>query len=384
MGKGSRRWYFWKSLVIFQFTVSLIFIVSTLVIYKQNNFVRKKDLGINPVNVMVLFLPWTKDKDKIHFLSQKIAELPFVKKVALQSFSPIGFSGGVIDAKFIGQKEITFPAHIQNGDENFIALYQMKLLSGRNISSGDSLNELVLNYSFSRLIGFDNPMDAIGKLLYISNRPHPIVGVIEDYNESPLYKPIFPVCIGNSADEVRQIAIRFEKKDKYSHDDKTRLTRIQELWKNVYPGQDFDYFFLADSIESFYKKDRQTEVLVNIAMLIAMFISCIGVLGMAIHIARSKKREIGIRKVLGASIERILFLLTKDFLLSILVAMALAWPVSWFLMRQWLQNFAYRIDVDWWIFFLSGLAAILIALITLSFEAIKAAIANPIQSLRTE
>jgi ABC-type antimicrobial peptide transport system permease subunit len=216
----------------------------------------------------------------------------------------------------------------------------------------------------------------------MGNEHYPIAGVVADFHQFSFHEPIKPLVIVNGS--TTGIAIRLEMKDKQVSDAKAILTRVEKQWKEVYPHDPFEYKFMDESIRLLYQKEETTAWLMNIATGITIFISCMGLFGLALFNARQRSREIGIRKVLGASVTSIVSLLSTDFLKLVLLATAIASPVAWYFIHRWLQDFAYRIDIGAWVFVLAGLAAMVIALITVSFQAIKAAIANPIGVLGSE
>ena len=213
---------------------------------------------------------------------------------------------------------------------------------------------------------------------------YPIVGVIADFHENSYHEPIKPVVIAHMPEEEKGIAIKLTTQHKQAADAKTILAGIAKQWKKIYPDEPFKCNFLNESIRWLYDQETKTAWLMMVAMAITIFISCMGLFGLALFTAEQRTREIGIRKVLGASVANIMVLLSKDFVLLVVIALAIASPVAFYFMDQWLQDFAYRIHISWWVFILAGFAAISIALITVSFQAIKAAIANPVDSLRTE
>jgi hypothetical protein len=276
-----------------------------------------------------------------------------------------------------------YNAVVQVGDENFIPLYQMKLLAGNNFRPSDSIRELIINEACARLLGFENPQEAIGKFLSVAGS-HPIVGVVADFHEKSLHEPIRPIVFLNIRDGERSIGIKLASQGKKISHVQAVLGQIEKQWKSIYPGQPFVYHFLDESIASMYEKERKTAILMNTAMAVMIFISCMGLLGLSIFSAKQRTREIGIRKVLGASVVNIATLLGKDFLALVGIALVIASPIAWYGMNQWLQDFAYRIHIGWQIFALAGLGAVFITLLTVSFQTVKAALANPTETLRAE
>jgi ABC-type antimicrobial peptide transport system permease subunit len=258
------------------------------------------------------------------------------------------------------------------------------LIAGRNLLKSDSVNEFVINESLSRFIGDKTPAESLGKTLYWNNQPYPVVGVVADFHSHSLHDPITPLCIINRPDREGSIAIKLSSAGQRQTSLKARLAKIEKAWKQVYPAATFNFRFFDESLAQLYEKDQQTATLMNTATGLTIFISCIGLIGLSLFTAQKRAKEISIRKVLGAGVTNIVALLSKDFVALIIIALFIASPLAWYFMHQWLQGFAYRIEISWWIFILAGIVALSIALITVSFQAIKAALVNPIKGLRTE
>jgi ABC-type antimicrobial peptide transport system permease subunit len=236
-------------------------------------------------------------------------------------------------------------------------------------------------------MGFDNPRDAVGKMLYMAGpveKAYPVAGVIADFHQGSFHDAIQPAVIVNDPSFYHNVAIKLSVSEKSTAEVKTILTAIEAQWKKIFPETDFTYNFLNESITFLYGQEEKTACLVNAAMLITIFISCIGLFGLGMFTAERRTKEIGIRKVLGASIPDIAVMLSRDFVKLIVIAIVIASPVAWYGMQQWLEDFTYKTNISWWVFGLAGISAIVIALVTVSFQAIKAAIANPVKSLRSE
>lgn len=378
---GNQKGYLRKGLIVFQFTVSLVLIIGTLMVGRQLQFIRDKDLGFSADAVVLVSTP---RDEKSAVLAQAIRQVPGVDRVAMQWFPPMGEGYMLTRLTYRGQTPIETDVSAKIGDENFIPLYQLRLVAGRNFGRSDTLRELIINQTYARTLGFANPGKAIGKLLTFNGRDYPIAGVVADFHEETLHARIKPTFIAYLPDLAKDIAVRLSVKDRNLSDASATLAAIGDAWKAVYPDKKFEYVFLDESIARLYEKERKTAQLVNTATVIAIFISCLGLFGLATFTATQRTKEIGVRKVLGASTISIVALLSKDFLTLVLMALLLAAPVAWWGTQQWLQNFAYKIDVEWWVFILAGLLAVGIALLTVSFQSIRAALANPVNSLRAE
>jgi putative ABC transport system permease protein len=380
--RGSEKWMLRKELIIFQFTISLVFIIGAIVINSQLRYAGNKDLGFTADAIITVETPWGDSLSKVKVAAEKIKQIPGVSRVALAWATPgnakrmrIKFTS--TDVKDIGVAQV-------DGDENLIPLYQIKLLAGRNLAHSDSVNEFVINENLSRLMGFKKPDQAVGKTIYWLNKPYPVVGVVADFHSSSLHDPIVPVCIINRVEREGTITIELAEKGKQSNNLKATLTQIEKAWKSIYPEGAFDYKFYDESLALAYQKDQQAGILMNTAMSITIFISCIGLFGLVLFTAEKRAKEISIRKILGASVTNIATMLSKDFIELVFIALLIASPIAWYVMSKWLQGFAYRINISLWIFMLAGLGAIFIALVTVSFQAIKAALANPVKNLRSE
>ncbi|QMW06996.1 ABC transporter permease [Spirosoma foliorum] len=378
---GGQKGYLRKGLIVFQFTVSLVFIISTFIVSRQLNFMRNADLGFSTNAIIEVH---THHDDKSLVLAEKIRNLAGVEQITLQWFPPMGSAYMVTKLKYQGKKEIEMDVSAKAGDANFIPLYKLRLLAGRNYLKSDSLRELVINATYAKALGFKKPTDAINELIEFQGRKYPIVGVVADFHEQSFHEKIEPTFIGYLPRQSKNIGVKLATQGGQLSDVKEILASIEQEWKTVYPDNKFDYSFLDDSIARLYEKEQQTSQLVNTATAIAILISCMGLFGLATFTAQQRTKEIGVRKVLGASVGSIVVLLSKDFLKLIIIALLLSSPIAWWGMNQWLKDFAYKIDMAWWIFALAGILAVAIALLTVSFQSIKAALVNPVKSLRSE
>ena len=383
--------YLRKGLIVFQFTISLIFIIGTLIIGNQIKYVLNTDMGF--AKDAIINIPGNQHypKEKMQIFAQQIKHLAGVEMVSVDLGTPAEEShwSTILKSKELGDAEVG--AEFQAGDENYISLYKLKLLVGRNLLPGDTMKEYLINETLAKQLGFKKPEDAIGKTISsggddgtTSHKLLPIVGVLADFHTESLHEQIAPTFISTSKKYSRIISVKLAAQEKQNRGFKATTAQIEKLWKEVYPNEKFEYKFFDETIAKFYDKELKTEQLMNTAMAIAIFISCMGIFGLVTFEAQKRTKEIGIRKVLGAKVSDIVSMFSMDFLKLILLAFVIASPVAYYFMHQWLQNFAYRINISWWIFITSVLAAMFIALVTVSFQAIKAAIANPVKSLRTE
>jgi ABC-type antimicrobial peptide transport system permease subunit len=260
----------------------------------------------------------------------------------------------------------------------------MELLAGENLRPTDSLKELVINEAMVRAMGLTHPREAVGQFLSLGDTKLPIIGVVADYHEYSYHYNILPVSMADLPGSEPSIAIKLATSGKsVDHFQKT-IARIEKEWKSIYPEAPFKYSFLDDAIQRMYEKEKETAFLLSAAMIITIFISCMGLFGLSMFTARQRTKEVGIRKVLGASAASISLLLSRNVIALVALATIIAAPIAWYGTQLWLRNFAYRASISPWIFVVSGLAALMIALLTISFQTIKTAMANPTEALRAE
>ncbi len=373
-----------RGLIVFQFVVSLTFITATLVVSRQLSYMREKDLGFSSDAIVSVKIPWN-GRDKISVFSEELKQQKCVQSVTREWFPPMGVGYMVTRLKYQpdGKQAIEMDASAKIGDANFIPFYQLRLLAGRNYAESDSLRELVINETFSKALGFSSPADAVGEMLeWQGGKKYPVVGVVADFHEQSFHEKIEPAFIGFYPQKAGNMGVKLNTAKGQSV--KTAIAQLEKAWQSVYPDQTFAYSFLDDSIAQLYERELKTGKLVNVATTLAILIACMGLLGLITFNSEQRTKEIGIRKVLGASVAHIVLLLSTDFVRLVLMALAIASPISWWAMNNWLGDFAYRIEIQWWMFAAAGLAAVAIALFTVSFQAIRAATANPVESLRTE
>ncbi len=376
--KGSLR----KSLIVFQFTFSLVFIIGTIIIGRQLDFIRDKDLGFSSDAVLLLD---TRQDEKSAVLAQKLRQLSDVDRVTMQCFAPM--DNNYMLTKMIykgGPSELELEVSAKIGDEQFIPFYELHLLAGRNYLPGDSVRELVINRSFVKALGLQQPENAVGQLLEFNGKNYAIAGVVADFHEQSLHGSIKPTFITHFPDMSKNLGIKLRTRNNQISNLQTTLQSIEAQWASVFPDRKFEYSFLDESIAKVYASDRRTAQVVQGATAVAILISCMGLFGLITFMAEQRSKEIGVRKVLGASVASVVGLLSKEFLSLVLIALVIASPIAWFFMHKWLSNFAYRIDIQWWMFALAGLGAMVIAFLTVGFQSVRAALANPVDSLRSE
>jgi ABC-type antimicrobial peptide transport system permease subunit len=317
-------------------------------------------------------------------LLNKLRNIPEVQDVTLGNSAPA--IGGWMNTMLIfnnGKKDLRISVDSRNGDTNYIGLYGIRLLAGQNVLPSDSPTQYLINQTLASNLGFLHPADAIGHMLKGDPRDKgaPIVGVMADFHLASVRTAIHPMIYTYDSKYgfVMQAAL-----NPLSGTRTAAIAKMKQAWAEVYSDQDFDYSWLDKTIAGFYDEDQRISKLLTWAAGVAILISCLGLLGLVIFTANQRTREIGIRKVLGASVTQIIALLSKDFIRLVALAFVIAVPIAWYAARQWLRNFAYATGLSWWLFVIAGALMLVIALVILSIRAAKAALANPVKSLRME
>jgi len=385
---GRERLSLRKGLIVFQFLVAQVFIISAVIMGQQLRYTLNKDLGFDKEAVVTVDVPYKifnrpENKDKEFILANELKRLPEFTGVALGD-RPMDYRMmSNTHSYFRDTVEIQKALHMKLVDTAYLGVYGMKLLAGRNLRASDTINELIINEKALKAYGFSAPEEAIGEVLVTpqNGQSYPIVGVVGDFHQIGLRSEIQPTAIASAKDRLHTFNIKLPKDPSQWQG---AIHVVEGEWKKVYPGVPFEYRFYDKFIEEYYESDRNTQKLVRAATGITIFISCLGLFGLATLTAFQRTKEIGIRKVLGATVSGIVGLLSKDFVKLILIAIVVASPIAWWLMNKWLEDFVYRIDIQWWMFALAGVVAVVIALLTVSWQAIRAAVANPVDSLRDE
>ena len=374
-----------RLLVVFQFVLSIALIVSIIVIYSQLNYIQNKDLGFNKTQKLIFNFHTDDTINKMQSFVNDLRQLAEIKAVSKSNnyLSHFVFEDHGV---YLAGGNMPNAVDIQNmtTDEYFCKANGIQLFSGRDFRLYDS-GKVLVNETFIKRLGLQ-PETAPGTRLYTQYAPEPvsfdeIAGVMKNFNYNSLYDEVRPFMLVYSRSNEKFSYITLATDSKNYH---TLLQKIETIWHSDLPAIPFEYSFLDDEVQKQYEKEIILSRIINSFTLIAILISCLGLFGLASFSAEQKKKEIGIRKVLGASVSGIVWLLSKDFIKLVIVLFVIATPVAWWAMDKWLQNFAYRISVTWWMFAIAGPTAIFITLLTVSFQAIKAAMANPVKSLRAE
>jgi len=408
-GVVRQKGYLRKGLIVFQFTISLVFIIGTIVIGSQTHYLLSADLGFTKEAILGIQTSSNYATNKRNILAERIRQLPGVRMVSA-CWNPPMIDYNLPEGRILERKDkpVQLECSERIGDEYYVPLFGLKIIAGRNFmpprddtvglvplhSPGYTIEpvhtEILINETCARQLGFKTPGDAIGHIVGTPSPfspvvTGPIVGVLADFHAQSLFSPIRPTYVYGSKNLwFGGVQVKLSAQNKTAGQIKTTLAGIEKSWKDIYPDEPFEYQFLDQAMAGYYDKEQKMVQITNAAMMIAIFVSCMGLFGLVRFTAEQRTREIGIRKVLGASVSGIVAMLSKDFLMLVLISIGIASPVSWWFLHQWLQDFAYRINMSWWIFVLAGLSAILAAMITVSFQAVKAAVCNPVKSLKTD
>ena len=370
---------FRNGLVIVQFVVSIVLLAGTAVVYRQLTFIKEMNLGFEKSNL--LYLPMAGEMwNKQQAFKAELNENPLTANYTITNDLPANLTSGTVNVKWEGKdpnSQVVFPTLFV--DEGFMDVFQMKMLSGRSFSTefkADS-NNYILNEKAVQVMGM-KVSDAVGKPLSLWDTKGTIIGVVKDFNFKPVQQSIEPLIIGlNKWGGVAVVRTQPGKTE-------ATIQALQKISADLNPAYPFSYGFLDQDLANLYKGEQQMGSLFNVFAILAIFISCMGLYGLSAFMAEQRTKEIGVRKVLGASVFNVVYLLSTGFTKLIIIAVIIAVPIAWFAVNSWLKSFAYRVNADWIIFLTASFAALAIAWITVSYESIKAAVANPVKSLRTE
>jgi hypothetical protein len=375
-----------KTLTVSQFVIAQVFIIATILVSKQIRFSLNEDMGFKKEAILYARTSYLSDRDHRQVLMNKIKATPGVNMVSLSNAPPSFDGENSTSMKYQGEKgTIETQTQMKYADSNYCRLYQLKFLAGHDLSStSDSVHQLLINENYSRLLGFTDPHRAIGKLIEWNDRQNPIVGVIADFHQKSLHEPIKPLVIVSMTRLELTLNVALAPQPAGSDSWKNTIAGMAKAWSEVYPDDDFDYHFEDETIARFYQDDQNVARLLGWATGLSIFISCLGLLGLVIYVTDQRTKEIGIRKIIGASVTQLIALLSADFLKLIGLAFLITVPIAWWGTHKWLENFAYRTGLSWWIFLAGGGIMGGIAFIILFIRTFQAALANPVNSLRTE
>ena len=373
-----------KSLIVVQFVTSVVLIAGTIIVYRQINYMSSQSLGADISQMLVLKGPQTIADSLYQNIYQPfktaVLQQPGIKSIASSSSvmgDEIYWTRGI---KRVGQNDNTVTLYNLGIDYDFIPSYNIKMVAGRNFSEqfGTDKKAVILNQTAATLLGFKDAASAIGEKV-VRNDTLTVVGITADFHQLGLQKSIDPMIILPYPNLSNFYSLKIE-----ANKAPQVIAKLRQMWSTYFPKDPFDYFFLDESFGEQYNADLLFGKVFGSFAFLAILIACFGLLGLSAYNVLQRTKEIGIRKVLGASVQSILVLLSQDFLKLVLISLFLAVPIGWYVMNSWLEDYAYRINISWWIFLTAGLLSLLITLLTISLQVLKAAVDNPVKSLRTE
>ena len=382
--KNSSGFNLRRVLVVLQFSISQFFIIGTIVLISQMNYFQSKDLGFKKDAILNIPVPEREKSvegggtSKMRTLREEISTIPGVELASLSNTPPS--SGSVSGTGFtIEGNEKQFETQVKLIDGNYLELYGLKLAAGDNVYDADTAQGFVVNEKLASMVGYNNPTEIIGKKIKLWGKNLPIAGVVKNFHTVSLHNPIEATILFNRLQNYQTLSIKINPLAMQE-----TVKQIQRTWEAAYPEFIFSYQFLDESIKEFYENEKKISVLLTIFTSMAIFIGCLGLFGLASFMANQKTKEIGVRKVLGASVESIVIMFSKEYIKLIAIGFVLAAPFAWYVMNQWLNGFAYKIEIGPAVF-LAGIGlTLLIAIITVGYRSFRAAIINPTDSLRSE
>ena len=373
LGRGNKK--FRKVLVTFQFVLTIVLIIGTVVVNRQLHFIQNKNLGFNKEQLVSIKLPGELSK-KFDLIKERLRKDEGVINIAGVSYPPSGVLSSTDVNDWEGRKsDNPFLIYNLSATYDFTKTMQVKMVQGRFYSpkfKTDTAIGCIINEAAVRAMDMKSPVGK--KMLGLK-----ILGVIKDFNFTSLHSKIAPLRIYFDPSQIKQLLVRI-KPNNISH----TINSLEETWDKIAPDFPFEYNFLDEQINNLYRADQRAGNVINVFSFLALFIACLGMFGLASYTAEQRTKEVGVRKVLGAKVTGIILLLSKEFTKYVLLANIFAWPAAYLILNKWLENFAYHIDMTWWMFLIPGLIAFVIAVATVSFQAIKAATVNPVKSLRYE
>jgi putative ABC transport system permease protein len=370
-----------RGLIVLQFAISQMVLIGTIVAYSQMRYFRTMDIGFNKDQILNLRIPERKS-GQVETLAAKLENLPGISAMSFSAFTPMSRSNWQTVFQFENQEKfLDFEIVMRPADTAYVRTYGLTMLAGRMYLPADTMREFVVNEAFVAKMGFKTPQDIIGKQMSLggSGVKLPVVGVIKNFNTYSLHREIIPCVLTTQKANYSTLGLKLG-----ANWNKEQIAAIEQVWSKTFPEHLFKYTFLDETLNQFYEKESKFFSLFRILTFIAIFIGCLGLYGVVAFMAEARMKEMGIRKVVGASAASIFGLFSLDFVKLVGVALVIASPVAWYAMNIWLQDFTYRVNISWWIFVLTGLLGVVIALFTISFESIKAALVNPVKALRSE
>ncbi len=380
-----------KALVIFQFTASIALIAGTLVVYQQIRYLNQRDLGLSIDQIMVLNSPEMSGFDstfiqRMDAFEDALSAFPGIKSATSSSRVPGQGTGRIFNMRLrnVGTDE-HYMTNFVDVDHNFAKTYELDLIAGRFFRKedhnydGSAVNKVILNEEAVKMMGIPNPEAAVDQVLQFYDRDWTVVGVIPNFHQRSLHHAIEPLVLLPFYGNYHPMSLRVGGGNL-----EQTLSQVQNTYSQFFPGNHFEYEFLDETFMENYRADQQFGQVLLFFTILAIFIACLGLFGLASYTAFLRTKEIGIRKVLGASILQLVALLSKEFLILVLAAILIGLPLAWYGVQLWLSDFAYRVELNWWLFALTAITAIILAILTVSYQAIKASVSNPVEALKNE
>ena len=370
-----------QSMIVVQFAICQALLIGTMVVTRQMKYVEQSNLGFKKDNVLVINLP-DPSPTALTAFKNGLLQYPEIQSVSAAYRPPSAsvMNGGSFKFDNRAQWEV-FPIRERLGDADYLKTYGLELVAGRNVLASDTIREYVVNEALLKKLNIKHPNDILGHNIetYLSPVAAPVVGVVKDFHLRSLREQIEPCVISTQTARYRKVGVRVA-----AVSPSKTLDHVRQTWQKIYPNEVFSYEYLDEQLAKFYETEQLTVRLASVFSVVAILIGCLGLYGLVLLVVARRTKEIGVRKVLGASVASIVRLLSIDFLKPILVAIVLATPAAWYLMNQWLADFAYRIEMDWLIPTLAALLTVVIAFFTLSFRSTKAALSDPVEALKVE
>jgi putative ABC transport system permease protein len=370
-----------RVLVVMQFAFSQIFIIATIIAISQMNFIRNNELGFSKEATLTVFMNGDSTSRSRHdAFKDALKARSDVKEVSYSFDAPSSENSWSSNFAFDKLEDREFNVQLKQGDYNYATTYGLQLVAGRFYGQSDTTKEYVVNETLIKKCGFNNPQDAVGKMFRIGGRrPMPVVGVVKDFKQASLRDAVVPIAIFPSKRWYSCAGIKLSSTNLANTND-----GIKQLWDKYFPEYVYNASFLDEQINNYYKAEQRLSSMYKVYAALAIFISCLGLYGLVSFMVVRKTKEVGIRKVLGASVQSIVYLFSKEFTILITVAFVLAAPAAWWLMNNWLKDFAYKIEIGAGVFVIAIAASLVVAWLTVGYKALRAATANPVKSLRTE
>jgi putative ABC transport system permease protein len=376
-----------NGMVVFQFTISTALIICTIIVFQQLQFTRSADLGLNKENTIVISNS-NRLGAKEETFREEITKFPEIEKASIATSLPGKFLFGDSYVPEAGGpdpviKDITLVSFVV--DDEYVPTLQLRMLKGRNFSKDfNDSSSVILNETAARDIGWKDPMGQ--HILYTGNgnQRFKVIGIVKDFNVQSLHNPIMPFALFHRSSKTYDIGLTYTVARVKPGNLRTTVDKLQAKWKSFVSDAPFDYSFLDEELNAMYKSDVRMGSVFSVFTILSIFVACLGLFGLAMYTAERRIKEIGVRKVLGASVHGLVGLLSRDFIKLVLIAAVIAFPIAWWSMNKWLEAFVYRINIEWWVFLVAAAGAILIALATISYQSVRAAMMNPVKNLRTE